>query len=58
MPNGAACKALLRPEASGVRLRIQGCVRNDLADLDTGRAGCRAGDFRRVTTRRELGWIV
>src|SRR5262249_61004389 len=43
-------------EASGVRLRILGCVRNDLADLDTGRAGCRAGDFRRVTTRREQ-WV-
>jgi len=35
--------------------RIQDCACNDLADLDTGRASYRAGDFRPVMTQRGIG---
>jgi len=34
--------------------RIQDCAYNDIADLDTGRASYRAGDFRPVMTQRGI----
>jgi hypothetical protein len=33
---------------------FQGCVCNDLANLDSGRAGYRAGDFRQVMNSAPL----